>query len=1027
MSISIKVSAGSAGTGGGQARHNTRQTELGYKEQNGARTSSTDAARDLDQGARFWTRNIPDFVLSEDEVADRFAAHGYGWESDRDLAEERLRQETERGHLLTKEGEEPLWRTQAEIDRAAVERRKTDYNEMREVEREVIRFRAFFDMRDHEEPILQKTGHGKTTTHYSIVFSFDRPVSNQEIRHLVDRFCESQMNVYWSRKRGREMVDNPLRGAPGGFAIHRDGTGHTHCHGQWDCRLPTGRKVQIPPQVWQTFDEHWAKMWSEHVRDHKEYLDHMTKKEETLDWKREARERRAKGLEPGPKPEREADLRDQKALKLSSQIKTDLRTLGLDPKKFHIVVNLRGYRSNEATRNLMARAELAEARFLHALATDQAAQEISKTNAEATALNLEARAILKAREAQGKAPPSLYPTDKQYAELQKLNGERLTAAKDDRLAEILSGYHEYIRLTTHERCAQAEKFLEEREAVYFELDDGGRWSLQGIKGMLARGTERAGVAGDRKSQKTTRGESASTLSKLKKHEQEIQKKIALREKQLLQTAEAARWRFEVVSRAVEEAKEVRAQAGKSWPGPIYSPGIYLNLDQLAHQTRDAKLTRRLHEQSKVIISSPEAIRASAEIEFGRELVARKELLQKEASYREASEPKSPGSGKTASDSTSAPQVQQVVTDYQSARDYYEARREGVEDHLRALGLTRKEIVPRVSSDELKEIKTYAESIKLGKENKDFIREASRARLHEHDRVLVIEEKPVIREKEQKKSAEVSKKRRVREAKAAIEKLLIESTHTDEGALRPVDNLLHVAHAAREELARRGVKLEEVGYTREQWTSKIVDHAVRTLHRYCMWSDSGDHDFSFEQSQSLLDAANRRDPAFITLVTGPARSEDSHMLDTTRTDSENEHMLFSAPEVSRTETLQISTQDPQTRAGLLKAHYVEEHLRLGFLEQARVVVDKGRLEGLRLELVDAELEHIKRYGSVSVAILSKEQDELVRNYKEICGQLPEHIQDKLRDGLVIGESRADSRLEREQIHEHARELVEEFIR
>jgi hypothetical protein len=104
MTIAIKVSAGSAGTGGGQARHNTRQTELGYAERDGTRTS-TDPARDLDQGPRFWTRNIPECVLSEDEVADRFAAHVYGWESDRDLAEERLRQESERGHLMTKEEE----------------------------------------------------------------------------------------------------------------------------------------------------------------------------------------------------------------------------------------------------------------------------------------------------------------------------------------------------------------------------------------------------------------------------------------------------------------------------------------------------------------------------------------------------------------------------------------------------------------------------------------------------------------------------------------------------------------------------------------------------------------------------------------------------------------------------------------------------------------------------------------------------------------------------------------------------------
>ena len=92
-----------------------------------------------------------------------------------------------------------------------------------------------------------------------------------------------------------------------------------------------------------------------------------------------------------------------------------------------------------------------------------------------------------------------------------------------------------------------------------------------------------------------------------------------------------------------------------------------------------------------------------------------------------------------------------------------------------------------------------------------------------------------------------------------------------------------------------------------------------------------------------------------------------------------------------------------------------------------MADQERLEDLRIAMTDAEIEHMRRYGGMPVAILSKEQNELVQHYKEIRGQLPEQVQDKLQDGLVIGESRADSRLEREQVHEHARELVEGFIR
>ncbi|MGB9180655.1 MAG: hypothetical protein WCB68_15595 [Pyrinomonadaceae bacterium] len=961
-------------------------------------------------------------------MADRFAAHVYGWESDRDIAEERLRQETERDHLTTKEGEQPEWRTQSEIDRSAVEHRVTSYEEMRQVEREVIRFRAFFDMRDHEEAFIPKGKRGEPITHYSVVFSFDQPISNKEIKELVDRFCESKIDVLWSRKRGREFVDNPLQDAPAGFAIHRDGTEHTHCHGQWDCRLPSGRKVQIPPQVWQSLDEHWARIWSDHVRDPNQFLDHIKKKEETLNWKREARERKAKGLQPGPKPQREADLRDQKALKLSSQIKTDLRTLGLNPEKFHIIVNLRGYRSNEATRKLMAQAELAQTRFLHAIATDQPTHEVSRTNQEATALNLVVQAMLKAREARGKAPPTLYYTDKQYTELQKLKGERLAAAKDDRLARILSGYHEYIRLTTHERCAQSERFLEERGGVYFELEDGGRWSLHGIEDMIERETERLGTIGDQKSQKKARGGSTSTLYELKECEREIQKKIAVREKQLLHTAEAARWRLDVVSRVIEESKEVRAQAGKSWPGPIYSPTAYRDLDQLAHRTRDTRLTRHLHGKRRDVSTSPEIILATAEIEFGRELVARKELLQKEASYREASERKSSSLGKTVSDLRTdlATPIKQVVAEYQSAREYYQARREIVKDYLRALGLSRESIVPRLSSVDLTEIKRYSESIKPNKENKDLIRHASRARLHEQEQIIV-EEKPATRDKEPQKTTEASRKRRIRDARAAIEKLLIESTRTDKGALRPVETALQVAKAAREELVQRGVKLEEAGYTREQWTLKIVDQAVRALHQYCLSSGSGEHDYPFKQSQALLDAANRNEPALLVLVAGPANSEGERMLDSESLDPKEEPTLLKTRGISHAEDIQLSTKDSHLRAGLIQGQYIEEYLKVGFLDRAGVVLDKGNLEDLRLKMMDAKQEHLKRYGGLPLAILSKEQKELAQSYKEMGGHLPEQIQNKLQDCLVIGESRADSRLERELVHEHVKEFVEVISR
>jgi hypothetical protein len=261
----------------------------------------------------------------------------------------------------------------------------------------------------------------------------------------------------------------------------------------------------------------------------------------------------------------------------------------------------------------------------------------------------------------------------------------------------------------------------------------------------------------------------------------------------------------------------------------------------------------------------------------------------------------------------------------------------------------------------------------------------------------------------------------------LEKLLIESTRTGEGPPSPVESVLKIAKAAREELTRRGVKLEEIGYTREQWSSKIVDSAVKVLHQYCMARGSDKYYNSFKRSQELLNAVNRRDPGMLILLAGPASSEGVRVLETASADSKDEHTYFNAQDVSHTERLHLSAQDPNARVGLLKGQYIEEHIRHEFLEQAGIKVDKGSLEDLRIELMKAEREHMKQYGGSPVAILSQEQKELVQNYKEINGTLPDQVQDKLQDGLVIGESRADSRLERELVHEHVREFIEVFTR
>jgi hypothetical protein len=669
----VKVTRTRAGGGGGKARHDTRRTELERLAERVIRRVAgavgfgefTGADGRVEDEPSFWTRNLPVWALEPDAVSDSLAAHAYGWESDVALAEARLEREAGRGNLEARDGRPVPIRSTRERALAALAPPPAAAEALFPDERAIILFRAYVEMRDHEESFPATRGRGRPVTGYEVVFSFDLPVTKREVRLLVEAFLERPMQVVFNRRRGPESVANPLRDLPAGIAIHAEGTGVIHAHVLFDMRDASGRAVQMPPQVWRSFDEHWARIWSEFARDPEPFREHMRKKAETLEWKRDARERAKRKLAPAPKPERAADLRDQEELKLHSQIRTDLRTAGLDPEGFRIAEHPVVRRANDRFGRLAAGLELAEERFVHALATGAPPEEALPRGEEAERLAGEMKRARAARAAakktKKKAEPGPLHTDAEAGELALLSEGRSAAALDDTKAALLLGNYELVR-------AQAEA---SREKVM----------------RLA-----AGAAGDAE-------------GRLERDE----------------------WRRRLVGRAVEEAKQSRSRRGRGMPRPIYWAEVYNYLDDLGHRERDPRVARRLREDCRAYRLAPSRVREMAEVEFGRELVASMLMAAAVEAWKAAAAEYERGRRKSEEERTRLlASSKSKEGEYVRARHYHEERRAGVDECLIVMGIERPDVAPRLTAEELEALREFAARMKKAGERDELLAALDRA-------------------------------------------------------------------------------------------------------------------------------------------------------------------------------------------------------------------------------------------------------------------------------------------------------------
>lgn len=713
MTLMVKGTRARSGGGGSRARHDTRRTELdrlvrelinSLFDQQGEGRRTREA--ELDDAPCFETRNLPEEALVEDSAADPLAAHIFGWDSDVALAEERLEREIERGRLVSQDGQPIDIRSSIERARAILEGPQKGYEELSATEREVIRFRAFWEMRDAEESFPSRRGRGSPVIGYEFVLSFPEPMANQEILGFVDQFRTREMTVIFNRKRGPEKITNPLRDLPAGITAHRQGTEHNHAHVLFDCRRADGTVAQIRPQVWRSFDVHAVSLWAEHLRSPEVLREYLEKKEQTLKWKRETRERKSSWLPPNPKPERVADTRDQRSLKLRSQITTDLKTAGLDPEKFRIVERLRGYRSNDAIRWLTAEAEIARQELIHSLATGKETAELRVFSARAEDLRrelIEARAAREgAKKRSRKSEAPFYYTDKQANYLEQLKGERREAARDNHLAGVLAGHRNYFQAQERFSRFDLKSFLDGREHLKFKREDRSN------SRSLAEITASQDQAQSRLASRAGAGErNNNRQDELRLEKVEVERRLTEHEKELRRLLDRDEWRRELAEEALTQAVRDRSQPEP--PAPIYRVEIYDFLDRAAHERGDGELAQHLWEVGREYRMTPERMNETMQLELGREYVARWRSLVAEEDYRRASAGTSgqdirirrdEQSGREEHGSSAAHKKQAL----DAARQYDEIRWAIVDECLERLGVSREQVVPTFERGEFERFK-----------------------------------------------------------------------------------------------------------------------------------------------------------------------------------------------------------------------------------------------------------------------------------------------------------------------------------
>jgi hypothetical protein len=158
-------------------------------------------------------------------------------------------------------------------------READDYRDLRD------HLHEYAEQQEAYEQERPRRGGGETRTHYRGIVSFEGRVETDQARGMAEEYLEREF------PEARSIA-----------AVHQD-TEHTHVHLHVQARDVDDHKLHFDRDAYRRLDERWAELYAREFGAEK--LDeHLAKKAETAEWKREYAQARSNGHQPPPAPER---------------------------------------------------------------------------------------------------------------------------------------------------------------------------------------------------------------------------------------------------------------------------------------------------------------------------------------------------------------------------------------------------------------------------------------------------------------------------------------------------------------------------------------------------------------------------------------------------------------------------------------------------------------------------------------------------------------------------------------------------
>ncbi len=589
----------------------------------------------------------------------------------------------------------------------------------------VTNLRTYFGYKEQ----FEKAKGGRT--HYRVILSFDVPATNEQIRGLTNQFLKDTFPK-----------------AIGFAAIHRD-TDHPHAHVYLHARQIDGRKIYLSRDAYRTIDENWAKIYSQFAGDRSIYVQHLRKKEETQQWKIAAAEAYRKGEPIPPKPERDNDRRERLAEQRLSAQRSEARDRGKQLESRPKAEPVSRPASEKETSRLLAKTDIAKEQLAHLIRTDAPDAQVKWAARIAHEFTGALDKTLAMRNEMGRErPPQLVYTTEEWKQLKEYRTSRELPVRDDSVAGRLQAGRVLAGAELKDAQGKAEAFQASRHFWKFEVEGWDRrLSLKEVEqATKTKAAERFKLYNFlRPSKRETIQGQIDYLQDVKK---DIQTQLAVKELGINRSLGAAEVRYQIASNQVEQAEKTRAAEGKGMPSPIHQKDELAKMDDIANRNTDAPLLRYVYEQVKEKLlanPSPEAlsrvkgcsvmakldmIKEAQRLDAARRFGEFRQLPLKDArglDYTKSVREVSPRNAletiirhftdsaeqkreQTALSHALGQQLARGEDRYIKARDFSAAVDRILGDHCRAAGVSPRQLTPSLDSQQITELREFAEKL-----------------------------------------------------------------------------------------------------------------------------------------------------------------------------------------------------------------------------------------------------------------------------------------------------------------------------